>query len=100
MISLPSTFREVGRPAVSYTLSGEGIFVKDVDLHDAIAHSIEELGVVGTLLRNNYVVRRCRTPELDALVCKPERRERWDSAGGISEVNGHGNQYTVHMMTS
>jgi len=37
-----------------HTLSGEGIFVEDVDLHHALAHSIEEeLGVVGILLRSD-----------------------------------------------
>jgi len=95
---------------LSYTLSGEGMFVED-----ALAHSIEEeLGVVGALLGSDYVVRCSRTLELDVLVCEPEGREQWDSTWKISEGNGrpfpqefevifepgHGNQYTVHTTTS
>jgi len=100
--------RQIGL-SLLHTLSREGVFVESVDLRDTLAHDIEGLGAVG-----DHVAHHPRTQELDVL-CKHKGRERWDSAGGISEGNqgsfplrefevivqpGHGDQATVHMMTS
>ena len=79
--------RKVGL-GLLHTLSTEGVFVEDVDLHDTLAHDIEkELGVVGALLGSDHVVHHYRTQKLDVLLSKLEGRERRDSAGGIPEGN-------------
>ena len=62
--------------------------MEDVDLHNTLAHDIEEeLGVVGALLRRDHVVHHRRSEKPDVLVRKLEERERGDSAGSIPEGN-------------
>ena len=78
---------EVGL-SLFHALGSEGVLAEDVDLHDTLAHYIEEeLRVVSALLRSDHVVRHGRTEKLDVLLHKLERRERWDSTGSISEAN-------------
>ena len=79
--------REVGL-GLPHALSSERVFMEDVDLHDTLAHDIEEeLRVVSALLGGDHVVHHGRTEELDVLFCELEERERRDSAGSISEGN-------------
>lgn len=85
--------------------------MEDVDLHDTLAHDVEEeLRVVGALLRSDHVIHHGRTEKPDVLLHKLEGRERGDGTGSISERNErsfplqeleviveavHGDQHTV-----
>ena len=62
--------------------------MEDVDLHDALAHNIEEeLRVASALLGGDHVVHHDWTEKPDVLLCELEERERRDSTGSISERN-------------
>ena len=90
--------------------------MEDVDLHDALAHDIEEeLRVASALFRGDHIVHHDWTEKPDVLLCELEERERRDSAGSISERNERsfplqeleviiepmdGYQYTVYRMNS
>ena len=71
-----------------HALGSEGILVEDVDLHDTLAHGLEEeLRVVGALLGGDHIVGHDRTGELEVLVRELEGRERRGRTRSVSERN-------------